>query len=402
MNRTQQPSFAGALPPLLFVTSIFLINFLSRTALAPLLPAVEADLGLAHAGAGRLFLLVGGGNALGLLCNGFVSKALNHRRTVALSALAAGLALLCAAAAPHMAVFRLSLFAMGVCLGFYLPSGVATVVSLVSARDWGKAISIHEIAPNLSYALAPLLAEAMLRWFSWRTTLGLLGVLQLAAGLAFVLLRGGTEQRGESPRPEILRRVLARPVFWGLAAAFGLAIGASFGTYAMTTLYLVERGLPRAEANTLLTAARAAALVAAFGAGWLVDRLGPRGALRIYFTGAGLTLVAVGLAPAGLLPVAVAVQACFSVFYFPAGFAALSGAFPGELRSVAVSLAVPLGMVGGLGCIPPLLGLCGDAGLFGAGFVLLGLAVCAGLLLLPLFRPVPSPAARLDAASERG
>jgi len=76
--------------------------------------------------------------------------------------------------------------------------------------------------------------------------------------------------------------------------------------------------------------------------------------------------------------------------------AALSRAFPGELRSLTLSLAVPLGLALGLGGVPVALGAFGDAGVFGLGFVLLGGLVCCGLLLPRRLRP------RLARSDERG
>ena len=386
MQEHQDQPLAAVLPALLFVTCLFLLNFLSRTSLAPLLPAVEADLGLGHAGAGRLYLLVGGGNALGLLCNSAISSFLNHRRTVALSALSAGLALLGAAAATDMPLFRLALFGLGVSTGLYLPSGIATVTALARPRDWGKALAVHEIAPNLSYTLAPLLAEAVLHAFSWRAVFVLLGLLQLVAGTLFFLRRLGPDQHGHPPSPRALRALLTRPAFWATACAFGLAIGTSFGVFTMATLYMVSQGLERTRANELLSLARFAALFAALFAGWLTDRLGAFFTLRSYFLGASLSLLALGLAPAPALPVLLVLQSMLSVLFFPACFASLAQVFPRELRSLVVSLAVPLGMLTGLGGVPVALGACGDAGLFGLGFCLLGLALLAGLFLPPVFR----------------
>jgi NNP family nitrate/nitrite transporter-like MFS transporter len=386
MQPQQNQPFAVALPALLFVTLLFLLNFLSRTSLAPLLPAVEADLDLSHAGAGRLYLLVGGGNALGLLCNSAVSSLLNHRRTVALSALAAGLALLGASAAASMPLFRLALFGVGLATGLYLPSGIATVTFLARPQDWGKALAVHEIAPNLSYTLAPLLAEAVLRAFSWRAALLFLGLAQLCAGLLFLLRRLGPDQHGHPPSRRALRTLLTRPAFWATACAFGLAIGASFGVFTMSTLYLVAGGLERSRANEFLSLARFAALFAALFAGWLTDRLGAFFTLRGYFLGTGLALLGLGLAPAAALPAILVLQAVLSVLFFPACFASLAQVFPREMRSLAVSLAVPLGMLSGLGGVPVALGLFGDAGRFSLGFCLLGLALLAGLALPPVFR----------------
>ncbi|MEK7244199.1 MAG: MFS transporter, partial [Thermodesulfobacteriota bacterium] len=65
---------------LTLLTGIFLVNFLSRIVLAPLMPVIEQELHLDHAGAGGLFLLIAIGYSAGLLGSGFVSSRLTHRR----------------------------------------------------------------------------------------------------------------------------------------------------------------------------------------------------------------------------------------------------------------------------------------------------------------------------------
>ena len=53
-----QETFSARLRPLLLLTSIFFVNFLSRIILAPLMPGVESDLAISHADAGSFFLLI--------------------------------------------------------------------------------------------------------------------------------------------------------------------------------------------------------------------------------------------------------------------------------------------------------------------------------------------------------
>jgi len=52
---------------LVLLVGIFYLNFISRIALAPLLPVVEVDLGFGHGEAGSLFFYVASGYAAGLL-----------------------------------------------------------------------------------------------------------------------------------------------------------------------------------------------------------------------------------------------------------------------------------------------------------------------------------------------
>jgi NNP family nitrate/nitrite transporter-like MFS transporter len=69
-----------------------------------------------------------------------------------------------------------------------------------------------------------------------------------------------------------------------------------------------------------------------------------------------------------------------AVCFFPAGFAALSFMGSSKVRSVAVSLAVPLGFLFGGGAVPLGIGLIGDIGFFG-----LGVSLAGGLILLGTF-----------------
>ena len=57
-ENNSEPSFLNQLGPLLILSSIFFINFVSRITPAPLVPRIEMDLNLSHADAGALFLVI--------------------------------------------------------------------------------------------------------------------------------------------------------------------------------------------------------------------------------------------------------------------------------------------------------------------------------------------------------
>ncbi|MBN2141094.1 MAG: MFS transporter [Desulfovibrionaceae bacterium] len=379
-------TFRSALPILLFVALIFFFNFISRVALAPLLPAIEADLGVSHSEAGRLFLMIASGYGVGLLFSGLVSSRMIHRKAIVLSSVSMGLWLLAAAWCRDLFWFRAMLLCVGACAGIYLPSGIATVTSVVRARDWGKALAVHELAPNLSLVAAPLLAEAMLAFFPWRSVLWLLGGMQIILGLAFLRWGRGGGFRGRALRPGLAAGLVKRPEFWVLGLVFSLALGASFGPFSMTTVFLAERGFSRPEANHLLALARAAALAMPFAAGWFADRVGVRPALVAAMAATGVLTLLLGLCSGGLLVAAVIAQPAFSCLFFPVGFAALSRVFDPETRSAAVAMIIPAAIVIGLGLIPSVLGHLGQHDLFEAGFVGLGAAMLLGMAVLPLLK----------------
>jgi len=377
--------FRKALPAVLFVTAIFFFNFISRVVLAPLMPVIQQNLGFSHAGAGYLFLALAVGNGMGLLLSGFISRAVNHKNTVGISGILLGIAAMVLPLAGNYAMLLGALVALGTAAGLYLPSGIATITSLVRKEDWGKTMAVHEMAPNLSFVAAPLLAEGMLFFFNWEAAFYLLGGLQVCLGLWFLKGGRGGDFPGAVPSPYVARQIIRKPVFWLLVLFFSLAIGSSVGPYSMLPLYLVgEHGFTRESANHLLSVSRIMACFVPFVAGWITDRWGPRPSICICLALTGSSLVALGLTSGNALIGVVLIQPTFTVFMFAPAFTMLSMVFPPEHRSVCVALMGPLNALIGLGVVPTFLGHMGDAGHFDTGFLLLGMIILSAMFFLPL------------------
>lgn len=376
-------SFLSQMGPLFFLVGIFFLNILSRVILSPLMPTVEKDLKMGHDEAGTLFFLISLGYCIILLASGFVSSRLNHRRTIILSSMALGGALLIVGLSHHLWGIRFGLLLLGMAAGLYLPSGISTITGLVSPKDWGKAIGIHELAPNLGFFAAPFLAEALLRFFSWRGVMTVLGLASILAALVFAFFGKGGDFPGEAPNSRILRTVLVEPSFWIMMALFTLGIGASLGVYTMIPLYLVsEKGIERTWANILLGLSRISTLFIAVFAGWLTDRLGLRQTLKVILLITGLITASLGMAPGSWIVLIIFLQPMLATSFFPAGFAALSRIGSPSIKNVAVSLTVPVSFLLGGGAIPAGIGLMGEVGSFSLGFTILGGLFFGGFILV--------------------
>ncbi len=383
MSAAEPQPFARAWPWLAFIASIFFFNFFSRVIFSPFMPVIEEDLGLTHAQAGQLFLGVSVGYAVTVLLAGLVNSRVSHRRCVAVASMLTGASLMCLAGETDYWETMAALVGLGVCGGLYLPSGIAAIQSLAHPENYGKAMAVHEMAPNLGLLLAPLVAEALLSVAHWRQALAGIGALSTLLGLAFWLWGKGGERRAHSPSMGNVTRILKTRAFWIMALLFSLAIGASFGPYAVLPLFLrFEHGMDAAHANRLMALSRISGPVMVVLAGWATDRLGSRLTIASSFLLVGLGSIAMGLASGAALTVAIFAQPVATVLFFPAGFAELSRAFP-EDASLSVSLAVPAAVILGTGVTPAFLGWFGDAGSFGAGFLWLGAFVLGALLLLP-------------------
>jgi len=380
-------SLKSQVMPLLVMTGIFFLNFIARIILAPLMPTIELDLGISHAEAGSLFLLISLGYFASLLGSGFFSARFTHRKTIIFSSIFLGITLLAVSFSDTLCEIRIGCIIIGLATGLYLPSGISTLTSLVRSEDWGKAIAIHELAPNISFLAAPLISEALLVWFTWRNILALLGLASLFVGLVFVRFGKGGDFPGESLSPSNVKSLLREPSFWIMIVFFSLGISGSLGIYTMLPLYLVsERGMTQSWANYLVALSRVSGLGVAFLSGMVTDKLGPKVALGGVLLFTGFLTLLLGIVPRSWVVLIVFLQPLIAVCFFPPGFAALSRIGPPSVRNISVSLVVPFGFLIGGGAIPTSIGLFGDAGNFNFGFALVGMITMGGFILLHYLR----------------
>ena len=387
-------SFRAQVSPVFFLAGLFFLNFASRIILSPLLPTIEKELAISHSQAGFFFFLSSGGYLVGLLASGVLTSRSSHRLAISASLAGVGIALLTIAAATSLWLIECGLMALGFAAGFYLPSAIATITSLVDKRHWGKAIAIHELAPNLAFFATPFLAEIFLHWSSWRMGLGLLGVLSLVGSLSFGRFGRGGDFPGESPGSNAFAVLARTSAFWLMMVLFGVGVSSTIGVYAMLPLYLVsQRNFDQSTANTLVAFSRSHGPMLGLLGGWASDKLGAKGTIIISLIFTGITTLLLGTLSGPALGAAVLVQPLVAVWFFPAAFAAIAMITPPSARNLAVAFSVPVGYIIGGGAIPTFIGIMGDAGSFATGFVATGLLIAAGGLLSIRLR-LPAPDAR--------
>ena len=174
-----------------------------------------------------------------------------------ISAATLGVALYLTAFSHGLFGMRSGMILVGMAAGLYLPSGIASITHLVDARHWGKALAIHEVAPNLAFVAAPLLAEFMLGWISWRSVLIVLGSLTIVASIAFSKFGQGGDFPGSAPGFGACKTLFKLPAFWIMTVLFMMGISSTMGIYTMLPLFLVtEHGMDRSLANELIGLSR--------------------------------------------------------------------------------------------------------------------------------------------------
>lgn len=381
-NAFSDNTFHAQLLPLFLIASIFLLNFTSRIVFAPLLPKIENNLRLTHGDAGSLFLFLSMGYFISLLGSGHISSRINHNKTIAVSAIAVGTALLAVSFSKSLFAVRCCVFLLGISAGAYLPSGITTITSLVNPKHWGKAVAIHELAPNLSFIMTPLLVEILLHWFLWRHILFLIGTCSVFMGIIFACFGKGGNFFGETPNFSAIKPIIETHNFWILIILFSLAITSTLGLYNMLPLYLVtEHGISREWANSVVGISRISTLGMAFLAGLATDRLGPKTIMLCVFFVTGILTLLLGVASTHWVIIVVFLQPIFAVCFYPAGFSALSSISSPENRNVAVSLTIPIAFVLGGGAVPAFIGIMADLGYFSWGISLSGILIMTGFFL---------------------
>ena len=96
----------------------------------------------------------------------------------------------------------------------------------------------------------------------------------------------------------------------------------------------------------------------------------------------GVITLLLGFVSGSWIILIVFLQSILATSFFPAGFAALSRIGSGRIKNVAVSLTVPVGFLLGGGVIAAGIGVMGEMGSFSLGFILLGVILLLGVLLV--------------------
>jgi MFS family permease len=360
--------------PLFIFWGLWFLNFSTRAIFSPLLPLIEDSLSISHGEAGGLFTSLAMGYSLTLLLAGRFASVWGYRRTVVCGFVGTGLVFLGLQWAESYLTFHILFFLLGIATGTYIPSILPIITETYESRHWGKAIGIHDSAASLSIFSIPILVALGLHFLSWRTLLLVLGAASLLLLIYFwkvsIEPKHETSQQG-SPVADLFKR---RPV-WIIGLLWIFAAGSSLGVYSILPLYLIkERGIDFHFANTLFGISRVGGVFVSIFIGFLIDRFGYRFMLILCLVTTGLSTI--GLALSSTLPmilVTLILQATFSVGFFPAGLAALSNLTPLSGRSMAIGVAVSIGMIFGNGGVPVLLGLIADHFSFQVGILWLGI-----------------------------
>lgn len=371
----ETPSFRKAVPALLLLTGVFFVNFLARTVLGPLLLPTSERLGVRLAIAAQAFVALSVGYSVAVFGAGFLSSRIGHHRTICLCLFLLGMSLLGLSMTTTLGGLLGWVLLLGLGAGLYMPSGVTTITTVTPQSGWSRAFALHEMAPNLSFVLAPFVVEVASHFGAAIMTFAWIGWASLAMGVLYAWRGPRIERLGVAPRLSALRPLLRNSCFWAVVVLFVITVGVEVGVYSVVPAYLVhDRGLSEADANMFLGSSRVVSLAVLPWMGWITERLGLVRTLTVCMLGVGLTTCVAG---AGPLPVSLALltlQPFLAVCFFPVGFAILAQVVRKEEGDLSVSLAVTCTSLLGSGLLPAILAAWGEQAGFAWAFFGFGVA----------------------------
>jgi NNP family nitrate/nitrite transporter-like MFS transporter len=340
-------------------------------------------MGLSHSQSGLFILLMGTGFCISQIGAAFLAARWGYRRCILVSLWGSGAAALLLSQAHSIWVLYGAFLFLGVAGGLYVPSGIALITVLVQPKDWGKAMGIHELAPNLALIVVPFCATAAIAFGSWRWGFMTSSLVMFFCGLVYLKYGVDSDQRPSPPNISRIREIVTDPSFWKLSVLLSMAVGIETGVYAMVPLFLVsERSFELGDANQLLGLSRIPGVILVLLSGWLTDKLSPAAAISIALGLTGVAVIGLGSGPYWVMIPSIYLQSAASACLFPPMLSMASAISSNQNRALTLSLSIAVAPVIGGGLLPAALAVSGDLLSFEAGFIATGLLVFATILLL--------------------
>ncbi len=377
-----RPGNGSVLMISMLMVAVF-FSMAARAIFSPIMPSLQSDLNIGLATAGSRFLFISVTYAVAILLAGFLAARIGHGLTivVALALIAVGLTI--SAAAPGVVLMAVGMAFIGAGAGIYPPSGLAMVNRKISPQKRTFAFAFHEISPNFSLLVAPLIVLALEPLIGWRGVLLSMAAVCAMATLAF--WRWGVTDSGVGAAPNFgtITIILKIPEIYVGMFLLTASTSGLHGVYAILPAYLVERSLYSTdEINSLLAASRLASILCLLVAGGVVNLIGKRQAITWALVFTSICTALIGLLEGTLLNIVIIAQPALVAAIIPPLLSSIADIGESRYHNITYSLIITVAIGVGAGVVPAVLGIFGDHGLGWLGFVSLGIFTAAAILAL--------------------
>lgn len=361
------------------VSSAHGLSHFYHLVIPPLFPLLRAEFGVSYAALGSVLAVYFGVSGILQTVAGFLVDRFGARLILmlglGLSAIGIGLAGL----APSFAW----LYPAAVVAGFgncvFHPADLALLNAKVHPQRLGYAFSVHGIAGNIGWALAPMFAVAISTAWGWRVALlsaGTIGLVFLAMLAWQSVLAGGTraprrEQKASGGLARDIRLLASVPIVtcfaFFLLYSMAMVGWQAFSTSALTQIYDIELVF----ASSILTAFLIGGAGGTLAGGVIASRTDRHGAVAA--TGMAISaciafILGMGVVPVPLMIAAAAVGGFFAGVLGPSRDILVRQIAPVESRGKVYGFVYSGLDLGGL-VAPPVLGWFIDRGAPGLVFV---------------------------------
>ncbi len=274
----QRLSDAGQFAVVGLVGGGHLISHFYVLCLAPLLPAMAADLQVGYAELGLIttaffFAAAMVQMPVGILVDRFGARRMLLAGTILLS----GSITLSGYTESYGGIVLLFVLA-GIGNSVFHPCDYVVISSSVQENRLGKSFGFHSLCGTLGFALAPIVMAALASWYGWRGALSAAGMAGLVLAAAILLaqgiLRDDTERKRREPgqlrrtwKALISRRVVGHFIYFATSSAATGALGAF-----IVVVMIAQYGVSEELAGAVLTAYLGAAAAGVILGGLLADR----------------------------------------------------------------------------------------------------------------------------------
>jgi MFS family permease len=241
--------------------------------------------------------VAGAAPVLGFLLDRFGPRRIILPCILVFSATYASMALL----TPHLMRFYLSFFVIGLVGAGTSFLGYSRAISTWFERRRGVALSIMLAGSGLGAMILPIIAQAAITRYGWRTAFVVLGLLALALG--FPLTAWLVRERPVATQNvhisvdvgESVGKALTGRIFWIIALTVCLPSISANGAVTHLSALLTDRGVSTQGAAYAIATIGATALIGRLLTGMFVDRFfGPRVyQTMLLMSGAGIILLSV-------------------------------------------------------------------------------------------------------------
>lgn len=366
--------FREALPWISAVSLLFLCSYMTRSTLAPLLVYVENSLQIGHTQSTSLLLMQSIGYSISLFFCGFLLSRITPAHMAAFSVFFSSVCLCLMPYVDTLNKARLLFVLLGFGCGFYFPAGIAVLSTLVYPSDWGKAISIHEVAANLNFILIPLLAQLFLQLTSWQGVCAYLGWSMLVLSILFVFFGRGGQEHVPLPSNSGYKELFLTPASWAVVLLLIIAQAGEYSVFSILQLYLTDEvGFNPGSSNILISSSRLVTPFIVILGGWASDRFNVYLIIKFCLTLHALALTAMAFDIPSLSIIGIIFQTISISCLFPSIFKAFAIRFPLRQQALLMSLSMTSSGLISNGGITIFLGYCGEHLTFGIGFISLAL-----------------------------